>query len=205
MNDSLEPPQTKRSCLAVFDFDATLAKGDSLWPFLIKAVGRPKCYWAFACAAMCYLTHLRTKDSRTLIKKVLLEKTLKGERLETIEEAINEMEHWPCWMKTIDELKRHHKAGHHILIASGGLDLYIKSMLKSLPYDDILCTEMEVINGTLTGRMASGNCVRQSKAARVKEYMETHGPFSESWGYGNEPHDLPMMAHLDRGIVVEKE
>lgn len=207
MNDPMEPPSTEiqYSCLAVFDFDATLAKGDSLWPFLQKAVGKPRSYWSLACALLAYAAQPCSKDGRTIIKRVLLKHALKGKNLSSLKSAIESMHTWPEWMQTVEELKRHHKAGHKILIASGGLDIYIKSMLRDIPYHDILCTKMEVVDGVLTGNMVSGNCVRARKAELVKKYIESHGPFSESWGYGNAPHDIPMMEHLHRGVIVEKE
>ncbi len=209
MNDPLEPsptePPSTKSCLAVFDFDATLAKGDSLWPFLQKAVGKITCYKAAINAVIAAYSSAKCVDRKTKFKTVLLEKTLKGRSIESLAFAIKDMETYPEWLETIEELKRHYKAGHRILIATGALDLYIESMLKDIPYNDILCTRMEVKNGILTGRIENGNCVRGKKAELVKTYIEKHGPYSESWGYGNEPSDLPMMAILDRGIVIEKE
>ncbi|MDP9195917.1 MAG: haloacid dehalogenase-like hydrolase, partial [Pseudomonadota bacterium] len=63
-------------------------------------------------------------------------------------------------------------------------------------------TDLEVVDGILTGRMDGGNCVRQEKARRVRAFLEQHGPFDETWGYGNRPHDIPMLDLLDHRIIV---
>jgi len=204
MNDPLEPPQKQYSSIAVFDFDNTLARNDSLFPFIKKAVGKPKAYLAVVCSVFQIIIHPFKKDKKTFFKKILLKKTLKGKTIDSLKNATDYMKKWPEWLDTIEELKRHYKAGHKILIATGSLDIYIKEMLNDIPYHDILCTKMEIKNGVLTGNIENENCVREYKAKVLKEYMNEHNSFSESWGYGNEPDDLPMMTLLDRSIVIEK-
>ena len=65
-----------------------------------------------------------------------------------------------------------------------------------------MCTRVEVINGVVSGFMTAGNCVRKRKAEILANYIEKNGPFVESWGYGNYPHDLPMLELLDHRTIV---
>lgn len=88
-----------------------------------------------------------------------------------------------------------------MVIASGGLDLYLPTVLKAVPYDELICTRAEV-TGALTGAMVGGNCVRARKAAMVQDWLDRHGRFEDSWGYGNAPHDLPMMALMKNRVVI---
>lgn len=193
--------QEKR--IAVFDFDATLAAHDSLWPFLKAAAGCPRYYAALLAGTFVYLVTPKNKDSRTAAKKTVLRRTLAGRSLESLKPAVERMKKWPRWMGAYEALLKHHAQGHHILIASGSLDVYMPFMLQILPHDGLLCTQMEVKDGVLTGEMgASGHCVRQRKAELVAAYMQEHGPFVESWGYGNAPHDLPMMALMTHQTVI---
>jgi phosphoserine phosphatase len=96
----------------------------------------------------------------------------------------------------------HHAKGHTIVIASGGLDLYLPALVKDLPPCAVICTEMEIKDGIITGEMTNGNCVRQRKAELVAAYMAAHGPFDASWGYGNFPHDLPMLELVKYRTIV---
>jgi phosphoserine phosphatase len=70
--------------------------------------------------------------------------------------------------------------------------------------DAVIGTDLEVVDGKLTGRLASVNCVRDEKARRVAEWVGANGPFKESWGYGNRPHDLAMLALTDHPTVIDK-
>ncbi len=188
--------------IVFFDFDGTLVKGDSLWPFLIKAVGARRCLYAMAAALIVYVLTPQTTDRRTLIKAVLLEKALKGRSLKSLAPAVDRLRLWPCWLESRKALQRHADAGHHIVIASGSLDIYQESLLADVPHNALLCTEMESENGVLTGRMKNGNFVRETKAERVAATMKAFGPVDESWAYGNAPHDLPMMKLVTHAVIV---
>jgi len=190
--------------IAFFDFDGTLAAKDSLWPFLLAARGRLRCYVAVFWAVLAYLFTPPGRDRRTIIKDTLLRHTLGGLTLAELKPAIERMRDWPRWLDSATEaLKKHHEAGHVIVIATGSLDLYVPTMLKNaLPYHDLICTSMEIVDGALTGRMASGNCVRERKAELVAAYIAANGPFADSWAYGNAPHDLPMMALVKNRVVI---
>lgn len=188
--------------IAFFDFDGTLAARDSLWPFLVDVGGRWRCICAVAVGLWTYITCPPESDRRTIIKDVLLRRILAGRRVEDLADSVARMKNWPRWLPTVAALKDHYARGHHIVIATGSLGLYVPSMLGDLPYHAILATEMETVDGVLTGRMSLGNCVRATKAARVEAYIKEHGPFAESWAYGNAPHDLPMMQHVLHGVIV---
>jgi phosphatidylglycerophosphatase C len=99
-------------------------------------------------------------------------------------------------------LQEHYDQSHHVVIASGSLDLYLPELVKTLPHHALLCTKIEVVNGIATGVMSEGNCVRQGKADHVAAYLKQHGPFGESWGYGNFPDDVPMMNLLRHRVIV---
>lgn len=195
---------SKNRVVAFFDFDGTLAEGDSLWPFLLAVRGPFYCLFALGFSVLHFLFNPSGQDRRTVIKAKLLERILKGRSLEEIEPAIQRMKRWPRWLEaTKGALLKHHEDGHLIVIATGSLDIYMKAILKdALPYDELLSTEMEIVDGVLTGRMRSGNCVRTRKAQRVADYITVHGPFADSWAYGNLPHDLPMMELVKHRSVV---
>lgn len=198
------------SAIAIFDFDHTLITGDSLWPFLGYACGGPRAAAALAKAAVLFACRRgqnpgdpEIRDMRTFIKARLLKDLLAGRRPEQLGPAIEKLRRWQrlnSWVHR--QLLDHHAAGHHIVIASGSLDLYLPELLRDIPHHALICTEVEIKDGVITGAMPSGNCVRQRKAGRIAAYLAAHGPFSESWGYGNIPHDLPMLALVRQRIVV---
>lgn len=189
---------------AIFDFDDTLILGDSFMPFLFFVAGA-KAYLFLALALFSYFLSFRqTKESlRTFVKGYLLKNTLKNKRPKDLEKAIARLLKW----RKLNEpmmaaLRAHHAKGDMIVIASGSLDVYMPNLLRDIPHDHLICTAIGLDNGRLTGDMPLGNCVRLRKAKRVKEWLETNGPFLETFGYGNLPHDLPMLNLVKHRIIV---
>ena len=196
--------------LAVFDFDDTLVEGDSLWPFLVHVAGLPRAASALLEALLCFVfRRARDKndpalaDFRTFVKARLLKRLLAGRRTDSLGPAIERLRRWRRWNEPVRRaLLERAQEGCAIVIASGGLDLYLPALLADLPPHALICTKMEVENGLITGAMASGNCVRAEKAKCLKAWIAAHGPFSASWGYGNFPHDLPMLELVERRVIV---
>jgi HAD superfamily hydrolase (TIGR01490 family) len=186
--------------IAIFDFDGTLIKGDSLWPFLYRLAGGRRSAGALLKALLFAFSQ---EDGRTAIKEGLLRAHLENRCAAELAPAIADLKKWVRWIpSTVAALQEHHAKGHHILIASGSLDLYLPALLEGIPYDGLLCTSIGQKDGVLTGAMEGGNCVRRRKAERVKAYIEAYGPFADSWGYGNAPHDLPMLDLVQHRVVV---
>ena len=196
--------------LAVFDFDGTLIKGDSLWPFLTAVAGTPQAaIAAVEGLAVYYLRFYNNRldptlpDMRTYVKAHLLRKLLGGRKAGTFGPAIEKVRRWVKWNDSVRKSMLDHFAkGHQIVIASGALNLYLPELLKDFPPHELLCTVVNVKNGTLTGEMVGDNCVRQWKAQRLSEYLAGQEPFDDSWGYGNIPHDQQMLNLLKHQIII---
>lgn len=196
--------------IAVFDYDHTLITHDSFWHFLALVAGWPRTILAFLQSLAAYVAREMgpereaPQDSiRTFLKAQLIKRVLAGKTVSGLEPAIQKLRAWQKWNEPVHKaLLDHHKEGHHILIISGALDLYLPQLVKDLPHHGVVCTDVEVKNDVVAGNMFNGNCVREGKAQRLKTYLQQHGPFEESWGYGNLPHDLPMLELLKHRIIV---
>lgn len=193
--------------VAVFDFDKTLITRDSFLPFLVFACGYVLVYEAVVEALARYAwRRVRRKPNeslRTFVKSFLLRRLLKGRSPEDLVDAVGKTQRWQKINEPVMQtLLDHHKNGDTIVIASGSLDLYLDELLEDIPHDAVICTNVGIKDGIITGEMTNGNCVRAGKAMRVKEWLETHGPFDESFGYGNIPHDLPMLNVVKHRIII---
>ena len=190
------------STIAFFDFDDTLIKGDALWPFLVAVAGWPRTLYALGCALIANALRRSGTNSRTFIKAFLLGHLLRGKKIEDLSDAIAKLRLWMHEKSTANVLREHYAAGHHVVIVSGSLNLYLPFLLDNLPHHAVLCTEIGIENNVITGAMTNGNCVREHKAEIVATYMAEHGPFEQSWAYGNFPHDVPMMQHVQYRVLV---
>lgn len=211
MPDSLlVNPQTQTRTLAAFDFDHTLIQGDSFWPFLGYVAGWPRTILSLIQALVLFaFDHFKGRQMsnedklRTYVKAHLIRHLLSGHSLSSITPALSTLRNWQKWNEPIKQaLLEHHAAGHHIIIISGALSLYLPFLTEEIPHHGIICTDVSLENGVITGQMTHGNCVRLRKAELLKEYISQHGPFGESWAYGNYPHDIPMMELLKYRIIV---
>lgn len=201
------PPLLPRG-VAFFDFDGTLIHGDSLLMFIGEVIGRRRAALAFVDALRSGLhRHARGRgpgvDLPGSIKTILLRRTLRGVPVPDALAAAERLAHRIRWhAPLVETLKAHRREGRRVVVATGALDIYMPALLRGLEVDDLLATGLEVVDGVLSGRLSTGNCVRLDKAARVSAWIARHGPCGETWGYGNRPSDLPMLALLDRRVVV---
>jgi len=193
--------------VAIFDFDDTLVLGDSFFPFLGLVAGKGRTWWALICALSAYALRVARDDKsislRTFVKGYLLKSLLAGRKREDMRHAAKKLR---AWRKdndpVIKKLREHAARGDTVVVASGGLDLYLPELLSDLPCDVLICTDIGVKDGIVSAEMINGNCVRLRKAERIRKWLEENGPFDESFGYGNYPHDLPMMDLVKHRIIV---
>lgn len=192
--------------LAIFDFDDTLTHGDTLGLWLAEIAGRGGLYrHALVAAIGCWIAG-RGPDRRTRFKDLLWRDILAGV---SINHAISAAElayakiHWRT--ETNEILRQHRAEGRDILIATGAARLCAEIFIaRHFGADGItvMGTELEVQDGHFTGNMAGGNCVRAEKARLVAAWLEQNGPYDRIYGYGNAPHDIPMLALVtDKNII----
>lgn len=189
-----------KRAVAIFDFDGTLVQGDSLPAFVSCCVGWPRTLLA---AAVACLASLGAADRRTAFKAMWLKLVLRGFAAERLPSVLERLAQRLVWIEqSRARLQWHKERGDIIVIASGGLDVYLSHILRAYAPDHCLCTVMEQAEGRLTGVMVGGNCVREEKARRVQELLQSLGAHGEVWAYGNLPHDLPMLRLATHQIIV---
>jgi phosphoserine phosphatase len=190
--------------IAVFDFDDTLIRGDSLPRFLCEVVGPLRVGLAVIPAVIgALLGPPAGVDFAGSVKARLLRATLAGVAVTAAHAAARRLKSRLVWLSPQrDALLTHAAAGRRIVVASGALDVYLPILLEGLPVDVILATAMTADSGSLTGRLAADNCVRQAKADRVAAYLAASAPTGPIWGYGNHPSDGPMLALVDHPTVI---
>lgn len=185
-----------------FDLDGTLIEGDSFVTFLACANGWPRTAFALLSAVIAMLLQ-RPADHRTFLKQRLLDRLLHGRKLVDLAPALQKLRAKRRLKDAVIQKMRGHKAqGHHVVIATGALTLYVPALLDDVPFDALIGVELAMRGDVVTSTMLSGNTVRQVKADAVQAYLEKHGPFADSYGYGNTPHDLPMLTLLKHQIII---
>jgi HAD superfamily hydrolase (TIGR01490 family) len=191
--------------VAVFDLDHTLTRQDSFPMWIAILVGWRRTLRAFTMAG--FAVRPGRSDLRGRAKETILRWSVRGATMAEAQAAGRLLGQRIRWRENIlAALHTHREAGRLIVIATGAPELYVAPLLRAagIKADAVIGTGLEILNGKLTGRLAGANCVRDEKARRVADWMTANGPFTESWGYGNRPHDLAMLALTQHQTIVER-
>jgi HAD superfamily hydrolase (TIGR01490 family) len=189
--------------VAIFDLDHTLTRQDSLPMWIALLVGWRRTLRAYAMAGFGYRPG--RADLRGHAKEAVLRWSVRGATVAEAQAAGRLLGSRIRWRESmVAALHAHQAAGRAILVATGAPEIYVPALLRAggIRPDFVMGTGLEIVDGRITGRLVGANCVRLEKARRVKAWLAEHGPFGESWGYGNRPHDNEMLALTDNATVI---
>ena len=197
--------------LHAFDFDGTLTTCDTLLLFIRHARGR----WALVWGLLCYspllvLMKLGLADNgRT--KERLFAYFFRGMLERDFEALCQSFAHShtdifrPEGLRTIQQALAN---GDRVVILSASIDRWVRACLQQFMTDcvafNVVGTEMEVVDGRLTGHFATPNCYGPEKVRRLKEYIEdkvspTGGDLEGFYiiAYGDSRGDKELLAYAD--------
>lgn len=196
---ALAPPSP---AIAAFDFDGTLTRGDSFRLFLARGLGWPRFLWALLRCSPWLAAYALRLMPNNVAKARLMRVTLSGR-------STAEMQDWTArWLAndlpgqlqdwTMARLAWHRQAGHCCVMVSASPDIYLRRAAEQLGFDALICTEMAVEGGCLTGLMRTPNCHGEQKVLRLKAWLsERFGLASFAgmtlYAYGDTAGDKPML------------
>jgi HAD superfamily hydrolase (TIGR01490 family) len=110
------------------------------------------------------------------------------------------------YKEAISEIGFHKAKNAKVVILSSALTTVCREMAKKLLLDDIICSELEVKNGFLTGRPLGHFCFGEEKAVRLLEYCEKYKcQPSDAWYYGDSISDLPALNSVGNPACINPD
>jgi HAD superfamily hydrolase (TIGR01490 family) len=104
------------------------------------------------------------------------------------------------------EIEYHKIKNAKVVILSSALIPICQEMAKNLNLDDIICSDLEVKNGFLTGRPVGHLCFGEEKAIRLKEYCEKNNSSpSDAWYYADSISDVPALSSVGNPVCVNPD
>ena len=92
-------------------------------------------------------------------------------------------------------VRAHQNQGHTVVIATSATRLQVAPMARELGIEHILCTELELDDGIVTGRVAGRPPWGAGKLAAVRAFAKTARiPLSNCHGYANGDEDVPFLS-----------
>ncbi|MGE8539007.1 MAG: HAD-IB family hydrolase [Acinetobacter sp.] len=196
----------KPKTLALFDFDGTLYADDSFTGFIFYALrkrhivkrGLQILPWIQAYYLRLYPAHrMRPKLYASMFKDSDAEEIL---QLTEDYAAILVDKLDPA---LFNQLRKHQQLGHEIALVSASLDLYLKPVCSYLNID-LLCSEVEIKAGKITGFYQTPDCSNQQKKLRILEKYNLEN-YAEIYAYGNSDEDEEMLSLAQHSYMVGRD
>ena len=104
------------------------------------------------------------------------------------------------------EIKFHQSKGAGIVILSSTILPICQNIAEYLRIDDVICSNLEVVNGIYTGRLVGPPCFGKEKATRLLDYCsENNINPVDSWYYGDAISDLNILSKVGNPICVNPD
>lgn len=188
--------------VAAFDFDGTLVPGDSVKPFLIRALGYRRFLDALAAATPFMLAEYR-KFGRDGAKVVLLRRALRGV---PARDVLIEGEQFGLELVSkirpdmAERLRWHRVRDHRLILVSASLAAYLEPFGRHLGFDQVMATRLAVDDdGLFSGELARANVGGQEKAQRLRAALASDDV--ELWAYGGGE----LLAMADHPVRARSE
>lgn len=186
---------------ALFDFDGTLIKGDSIISFCFYAVKKRLCsplhlLKATALGAL-YMSHVITAEKS---KQGSLS-FLKGRSASEVDKIAQSFAHDVLiprlYPQGVEEIRMHQKAGREVWLISASTAFYLEPVKKHLKLNGLIGTRMHVQeDGTYSGLIDGHNCRGVEKTLRLAEVLAATDcmvDYADSYAYGDTAGDIPML------------
>ncbi|WP_437880004.1 HAD family hydrolase [Pseudomonas sp. LRF_L74] len=197
--EMLESGPVGAKVLSVFDFDGTLTRHDSFVPFLRFAFGKRAFLKRMLRLTGPSLRYLARGVSRDELKARLISTFLSGADAQWVAQRAEVFcqRAWPRLMRpsgltaVADELA----SGAEVTLCSASPALVLRPFAERLGIK-LIGTELEVVDGRLTGRIAGNNCRCENKVLRLEAvYGELTDYRLRAWGDTRGDHELLAAAH----------
>lgn len=188
--------------VAAFDFDGTLTRRDTLVPFLARSLGWPRFLLALLKSSPWLAGYALQLVPNDVAKARLLRYALAGRSLAEVDDWAARWlaDHLPHQLQawTMERLRWHQQAGHCCVMVSASPDVYLTGAAASLGFDGLVCTQLEVLHGRLTGEMQTPNCHGEQKVLRLNAWLTDRFDTAATdsftlHAYGDSKGDKPML------------
>lgn len=182
--------QTARR-LVMFDVDSTLVQGEVIEMLAAKA-GAETRVRAITEAAM----RGELDFTESLKQRVA---TLAGLDASVLDEVATTIQLTPGARTTVRTLQQ---LGYYCGVVTGGFGQVIEGLTRELGFDYVQSNTLEIVDGTLTGRVTGKIIDRPAKAAALREFANKAGvPMDQTVAVGDGANDIDMLNAAGLGIA----
>ena len=187
--------------LFAFDFDGTLTTRDTLIEFIRYACGTARFLLGFLLySLLLVLMKLRLYSNGKAKQKVFAHffKGMTIDKFDTLCQDFASTHRHLLRPEVVSQLEQALSEGAEVLIVSASIDNWVQPFF---PKVKVLGTQIEVIDGRLTGRFLTPNCYGQEKVRRILTLHPDRSAYHLT-AYGDSRGDREMLAFADEAQMI---
>jgi len=185
--------------LALFDFDGTITRRDSLFDFLFFTFGAVRCAVGLVVLGPVLVLYILKMIPNWKAKESVFRHFFKGWSIERFEKAgdrySRERIDHIIMGKARERIEWHRTGGHRIIVVSASVETWMREWCGRNGIG-IIGTRLESVQGKLTGRIDGANCQGPEKVRRIREAVDL-GEYEYIYAYGNTRGDADMLSLAD--------
>lgn len=185
--------------LALFDFDGTITHCDTFTPFIKKVVSPSRMYLGGLLLLPSIIGYRFGVLSGATLRQQIVYISLKGfssTQLKALGKMhANEFLTTVMRTKALERIKWHMNAGDRVIVVSASLDVYLKPWCDALGIE-LICSQLQVNRGLLTGRYAKADCSGEEKVKRLKSLVNLE-IYQKIYAYGDTKEDEALLEIAD--------
>ncbi|MEI8203095.1 MAG: HAD-IB family hydrolase [Bacteroidota bacterium] len=188
--------ETNPPSIAFFDFDGTITNNDSFLQFLLITHGRFGFFLRLLLLTPIFLLYKLKLISDHNSKVFIFSSFYKNKSFEEVSALANQfsLSKLPTYVKheAMERIQWHIAQQHKVVVVSAGFSFILKPWCDAHQLH-LIATEIEVVNGKITGRFASANCWGKGKVQRInEEYLLSD--YYTIFAYGDSEGDKELLS-----------
>jgi len=105
-----------------------------------------------------------------------------------------------------ERIEYHRRSGHVLAFLTSGSFVSVRPLMEMLGVEHLICTELEIENGELTGRYFPPAAYGEGKLLKAERFAAEHGIVLEhSYFYTDSYSDMPMLERVGEPRVVNPD
>lgn len=196
-----------KKVLALFDFDGTITHKDSLLDFVQYAVGKPAYYKGLLALSPILLAFKLKLIRNDIAKEAFITHFFKNWDYSHFKEAADDYSQNAINKivrpSMLEKLQWHQQQGHDTVVVSASMETWLKIWCQKNKAA-LIGTQLEIIDGKVTGKFSSKNCYGVEKVERIKQQYDLL-EYQTVYAYGDSSGDKEMLAIADTAYFGGKK
>ena len=197
--------------LAIFDLDNTLIAGDSdySWGEYLVAQGKVDSDYYRVMNDRFFADYEAGRlDINAYLQFSLepLSKITMAELSQLHEKFMTEVISPMMLDKAQGLLEKHRRAGDQLLVITSTNRFIVEPICKALGIDQVIATELEIVDGRYTGNISGVPSYREGKVERLNNWLTANRQdIDGSYFYSDSINDLPLLQKVDYPVAVDPD